>query len=535
LGFGILDRPVPTIHAFDTPHLARHARACDKSRAFNASWDVNTHKRQLLLSLKYGTIESCFSVPMLTLTLGNMPFLIGFAVKALGWSDSAVGLLAATPFFCLFLQPPITLWLQRRWSLHDIMAVAFLVNALPWMLTLAFPWLGREKHLIFASVVLLSNFGNAVAAVAWSAAISELVPLNIRGRYFGTRNVMFGFWSLLAVLVAGQVAERFDNALWIFGVLFTIAACARLIGLFFLTRMKFPSRVMEVQPQSAPLDTFTSVFRDRNFVRLLLFTGLFGFFFNAGQPFYSVFVLKELRFTLGDLAVLTMIQTFGLLVALRAWGLLVDRFGNKPVMLTSALLWLTFAAASWVFAGPARHGHLYVTYFLTGFMLAGFQNVGQFNLMIKMVPAENRAHYLSVYFSFTNLLVALGPLTGGFILRTLPEQLGTLAGQPITRYHLAIVGSIICCLLCLLILRAVREPAARSMRDLVNVMWHMREFNPMLAATTVAEYFFTPRGLGKLARSSLRTLRRHTGVIGDVGEELVEGGRRVLKVPPEKT
>jgi MFS family permease len=488
-----------------------------------------TRKRELLLSLKYGTIESCFSVPMLTLTLGNMPFLIAFAVKALGWSDSAVGLLAATPFFCLFIQPPITLFLQRRWSLHDIMAVAFLVNALPWMLTLTFPWLGPEKHFIFAAVVLVSNLGNAVCGVAWSAAISELVPLNIRGRYFGTRNLMFGSWSLLAVLVAGLVVERFGNTLLVFGILFSVAATSRLIGLFFLTRMKFPPRVMEVQPQRAPLDTFTSVFRDRNFVRLLMFTGLFGFFFNAGQPFYSVYVLKGLGFTLGQLAVLTTVQTVGLLTALRAWGALVDRFGNKPVMLTSALIWLTFAASSWLVTGPARHVHLYVTYFLTGFMLAGFQNVGQFNLMIKMVPAENRAHYLSVYFSFTNLLVALGPVTGGLIVRALPDQLGVLWGQPFTRYHFVIVGSIVLCLLTLFILGAVREPAARSMRDLVNVMWHMREFNPMLAATTVAEYFFTPRGLGKLARSSLRTLRRHTGVIGDVGEELVEGGRRALK------
>jgi MFS family permease len=503
-------------------------------RGFAQSKVNITRKRELLLSLKNGTIESCFSVPMLTLTLGNMPFLIGFAVKSLGWSDGAVGLLAAMPFFCLFIQPPITLLLQRRWSLHDIMFVAFLVNALPWMLTLAFPWLGPEKHAIFAAIVFVSNLGNAVCGVAWSAAISDLVPLNMRGRYFGTRNVMFGFWSLLAVLLAGKLASRFNDALWIFGIVFSVAACSRLIGLFFLTRMKFPARVMEVQPQRAPLDTFTAVFRDKNFVRLLLFTGLFGFFFNAGQPFYSVFVLKGIPLTLGDLAVLTTVQTLGLLIALRTWGVLVDRFGNKPVMLTSALLWLTFAAGSWLVAGPARHGHLYATYFITGFMLAGFQNVGQFNLMIKMVPAENRAHYLSVYFSFTNLLVALGPLTGGLVLRALPEQLGMLWGQPITRYHVVIVGSIAMSLLTLLILGAVREPAAQSMRDLVKVMRHMREFNPMIAATTVAEYFFTPRGLGKLARSSIRTLRRHSGVINDVGEELVEGSRRVLKQPWDK-
>ena len=493
-------------------------------------------KRELLLSLKYCTIEACFSVPMLNLTLGNMPFLIGFAVTALGWNNKSIGLLAATPFLCLFLQTPITFLLQRFFSLHQIISAAFVFNALPWTSVSFFPWLGESKHLVFASVVFVSNLANAVCAVSWSAAVTELVPLNIRGQYFGTRNMMFGFWSLLAVLVAGQVADHYGNALWIFGVLFTTAAVARLTGLFFFTRMKFPPQVMQRQPQRAPLDTFTAVFRDGNFMRLLLFTGLFGFLFNLGQPFYSVFVLKRLPFTLGDLVVLTTIQTIGSLFSLRTWGKLSDRFGNKPVMMTSALTWLTVAAVSWFISGPRQHAHLYANYFITGFMLAGFQQVGQFNLMIKMVPAENRAHYLSVYFSLTNLLVALGPVAGGIALRLMPDDLGTFLHQPFTRYHIVIVGSILLCLASLLILKRVREPASRDVRDLVNVMWHMREFNPMLAATTVAQYMFTPRGLTKLARSSLRTLRRHGGVIEDVGEELIEGGMRALKArPPDST
>ena len=79
------------------------SRACEKSRAER---NVNTlRKRELLLSLKHGTIESCFSVPMLTLTLGNMPFLIGFAVQSLGWSDGGVGLLAAMTFPEVFGHP----------------------------------------------------------------------------------------------------------------------------------------------------------------------------------------------------------------------------------------------------------------------------------------------------------------------------------------------------------------------------------------------------------------------------------------------
>jgi MFS family permease len=491
-------------------------------------------KREFLLSLKYCTIEACFSVPMLNLTLGNMPFLIGFAVKALGWSDGAIGLLAAMPFICLFLQPPITFWLQRRFSLHQIIAATFVMNALPWPFVLLFPWLGDWAHLAFGAIVFISNLGNAICGVAWWAAVSELVPLNIRGRYFGTRNMTFGFWALMVALVAGQIADRFQNALWIFGLIYTAAACSRLIGLFFFMRMKFPRVVMEKNPAPAPIDTFTSVFKDQNFVRLLMFTGLFGFFFNIGQPFYSVFVLKQLSFTLGDLVVLTTVQTIGTLIALRSWGKLTDRFGNKPVMLTCAGTWLTTAAIAWMFAGPARTGHLYVTYFVTGFMLAGFQQIGQFNLMIKMVPPQNRAHYMSVYFSFTNLFVALGPVVGGFVLRSLPDVLNTVGTHTFTRYHAVIVGSLTMCLVCLLILIRVREPAARSLRELVEVMWHMREFNPMLAATSIAEYIFTPRGLGKLARHSVRTFRRQTGAIGDIGEELVEGGLRVLKPEPTR-
>jgi hypothetical protein len=149
---------------------------------------------------------------MLNLT-GNMPFLIGFAVKALHWSDSAIGFLAAMPFFCLFVQPPITIFLQRYFSLYQIMAATFVINALPWLLTLLFPWLGEAKHLLFGAIVFLSNLGNAVCGVTWSASVSELVPLNIRGRYFGTRNMMFGFWALVTMLAAGQIAERFGNAL----------------------------------------------------------------------------------------------------------------------------------------------------------------------------------------------------------------------------------------------------------------------------------------------------------------------------------
>ena len=488
-------------------------------------------KRELLLSLKHCTIESCFSVPMLNLTLGNFPFVIGFAVKALGWGNAGVGLLASLPFICLFLQPPVLLFLQRFLSLRQIMALTFVTNALPWTIVSFFPWIGPHRDWVFTVIAFISTLSNAVCGVAWSASMSELVPLGIRGRFFGTRNLMFGFWTLVVVLGAGMIVDHYDNSIVAFGLIFTAAAAARLIGLYFLARMKFPPSVTERRPQASPLSTFTAVFRDMNFVRLMLFTGVFGLCLYLGNPFYSVYVITELPFTVGDLTILTTLSTFGGLVSLKTWGRLSDRFGNKPVMVTSALVWLLFAAVSWLFSSPRHYGHLYVNYFITGFMMAGFQQLGQFSLMIKMVPPENKAHYISVYFSFTNMLIALGPLLGGVILHNLPADAGNLFGQPLTRYHVLIVGSLALCLLSLHLLQTVREPAERSVRELVLVMRNMREFNPVLGIATLAQFMFTPRGLSRLAHVSVRTLRRQTNAVSDVGEELVEEGWRAIKQP----
>lgn len=486
--------------------------------------------RELLLSLKYATIEACFSVPMLNLTTVNMPFAIGFAVQALGFKSAAVGLMAATPHLCNFLQPPITWFLQKFFSLYQIMVMGFILNALPWALIFTLPYLGYNGIVVFASIVLVSTLANAVCAVAWSASVSQVVPLNIRGKYFGQRNMIFGFWTLIVILGAGQLVDRFDNSMMIFSVIFAFAALARLIGLFFLTRMKFPPPVMEKSKEVVPLWSYFSVLKDTNYLVLLLFIGSWGFFMNLGMPFYNVYVLRELHLSIGDLTTLTVLATAGGLLSLRTWGALTDKFGNKPVLITCGLLWSITGIVSWLFAAPGRHEHLYLNYFLVGYMTAGFQ-LCQFNLMIKLVPTETKAHYISVFFAVTSLLTAFGPILGGKILEVLPLDMGIFLGGHIQKFHLVFVGSLILCLCSVNILQMLREPAERPWRELVGVMRSMREFNPLIGLSNLASYVFTPRAISKLARDSVRSFRRQTKDVSDVGEELMESSLRVVKRP----
>ncbi|HAB19522.1 MAG TPA: MFS transporter [Verrucomicrobiota bacterium] len=486
--------------------------------------------RELLVSLKYATIEGCFSVPMLNLTMPSFPFVIAFAVTALGWGPGAVGLMAALPHFCNLVQPPLATWLRGRLSLFQIMSLSFLLSSAPWGLAAGLPFLSESRRdLAFSLILGIATLANSLGSVSWSAAIAELVPPRLSGTYFGRRNLIFGFWTLLAVLVASALAERGHNTLFTFGWIFATAGLFRLIGYLFLTRMKFPPVVMERESSPPDLSEIKEPLRSPNYLKLVAFIGVWGLLLNLGQPFYTVFLLEGLHRPMGNVGLLTALAGLGGLMTLKGWGWLCDRFGSKPVLYVASLVWGLVSLVGWSLAGERFFWHLAAMYLIVGATTACFQ-LCQFNLMLKLAPA-NKAPYVAVFLALTSLLTAVGPLLGGAILRVLPDALGTFLGQTIRDYHLLIAGSMIGCLLSIHLLEFVREEAAHAPEAVWRTMRRMRPFNPMLTLTSAAQMVLTPGGLIGLTRRSLWQLRRQARIISDVGGDIVEGGRDVLKAP----
>ena len=484
-------------------------------------------RRDLLLSLKYCTIEACFSVPALNLTMPTFPFILAYCTSIMRWPAWAIGVVAALPHICNFLQPPISRFLEKRYSLYTIMRAGFLGSSLPWFLVGPFEHWPNIHATAFAILLVISTLSNSICSVAWSSSISNVVPARISGSYFGRRNLAFGAWTLLAVLTAGKIADLFDDSPRIFGWIFAAAGAGRLTGLLFLTKMKFPIVVMQRKAETYKLADLLKPLLDRNYRTYMLFVGCWGLFLNMGMPFYTVYLLRRIGVNVGHILVLTTLATLGGILTLKSWGVLTDRFGAKPVQYVCAYSWCFVGLIAWTITAPGREAHLFLSYLIVGGATAGFQ-LTQFNLMLKLIPPGQASAYIAVFLATTSALTCLGPLIGGILIAVLPDQLGTFGGQPITDHHLLFTLSFLGCLLSLPLLTSAREPAATEPQQVWRSMWRMRSFNPLLAAGTAASFLFTPSGLLSLGKYSIRTLRRQARTLLDVGAEIVEGGQTIL-------
>jgi MFS family permease len=316
-------------------------------------------------------------------------------------------------------------------------------------------------------------------------------------------------------------------------MIYAAAAASRLIGLYFFSRMTFPATVTKRRHEAVRLEGFLVPLRDRNYLRFLAFNGLFGFFLFMGLPFYSVFVLRGLSFSLGDLTVMTTLASLAGLVSVNTWGPLTDRFGVRPVMIWSVGVWTLSAGLLWFFTGPEWRLLAYPSFIVYGFMWTLFQLL-QFNFMLKMAPASHRTYFISTFYATTYLLTFFGPFAGGWLLRWLPGACGTLLGRPLTSYHVVLVGSLALCLATIPILRRVVEPAAASVREMVRHMRSSAELNPVLMLVSLAQELFGGRAFETILRESKRALRKQGSALADVGEELAQESWRALRRPFQK-
>jgi MFS family permease len=301
---------------------------------------------------------------------------------------------------------------------------------------------------VFLALFFVATAIGAVVGNLWIAWISDLFPLQIRGRFFSARTQILTVVGLLTAFFFGIFLDLFDprtgieravravvdgggafftpdNLRWGFVVVFAAAAVAGLFSVRVLSLQ--PERPKEIETQSFR-EIFMTPLRDGNFRRLLFYGWWWTSVVGIGSPFWGPFMLKNLGMSLMETQIYGTISVIASLLVLRPWGRLIDKFGNKTCMRLAIVLG-GINPLLWVFATPETVWLVYFEAATSGIMWSG-ANIVATNFVLSIAPPDKRQIYSGVFGALWGVPMIGTMLLSGILLPKAPVEVVGLVLAP---------------------------------------------------------------------------------------------------------
>jgi len=442
-------------------------------------------KPDLRTSLKASTIDGVFAAIFSSVTSGVL--LTNFLLQ-LGANPLEVGMISSIPMLTSLLQPLGALLAERSNSRHFFCWWTFIPARLLWLIPIAgicwMSWSHSNSHQL-VSLTLVTIFASNILAglgtSSWLSWMTVLVPHRLRGRYFGFRNSAASLTTLIAVPLAGfAISILPGSAIQGYGIVLGLGIVAGIVSLACQNFM------VDVNPQLPPPSLLSSpksisptvaavqpppifsLFKDWNFVKFLLYFGMWAFAVNLIVPFYNLYLLDNLKLDLSWVSLYASLHAATNLVMLLVWGKIADRLGNRPLLLIVGIL-VGILPIFWLETGNNLLSlwlWLPLIHLVKGSLWAAIDLCSN-NIQMELAPKSYPSSYFAIAAATAGLFGALGTTVGSQL--TTLDFIGGLPG--------VFAISAVVRLLALLPLIFVREPRSQS---LIQVLQHFQLRQPQL-------------------------------------------------------
>ena len=335
-----------------------------------------------------------------------------------------VGLLATFPqLFGALMQFMGAKGMPRFKSRRKAVIIGVMVQAIFWipMAVLPFVW-GKGSFAVWMLILFVSGYHGANGAVlpVWNSLIGDLVPLEIRGRFFGNRNRLTGMATFISVVGAGMVLDTFQkqNSTSIgYLCIFTVAFFARINSARWLANYDDPK--FHILPEQ--YFTFRQFLRrspKSNFAQFVFYVGAIRMCVAFSAPYFALYMLRDLKFSYFEFTMVTAMSVIVQFLTFRYWGELCDRFGNKKI-LTLCGWGIVVAPVLWLVSPNFFYIMLVQTY--AGFVWAGF-TLASANFIFDAVSPPKRALCVAYQGLVHGICVFVGSVAGGYTAAILPTS-----------------------------------------------------------------------------------------------------------------
>jgi len=310
----------------------------------------------------------------------------------LGAGPLALGLAVAMPLALGGLGPLATLSILRRLAArrrYCVSAVTLQIATLLSMSTLLF--LERLSLPFLISGICLYQITGQAAGTAWSSWYGDLVPVEMRGRWFARRNRVVYLSTCAGLVAAGALLQWIEPAGVAggksrvgFAILFALAALCRTVSATFLARSPEPR--FHGLPAADHVRRFMRSERGSQALRILLLGALFHFTVYWSSPYFAPFMLKQLSFSYAQYMLAALCVIISKAIFTSAWGQLIDRKGGKFVFLVT-MLCVALVPLPWLWANGL--GLVLMAQVLSGASWSGYE-ISWFTLLLENSTSRTR-------------------------------------------------------------------------------------------------------------------------------------------------
>jgi MFS family permease len=421
--------------------------------------------------LRISIIEGGFA--MLYSTLGGGMFLIGLALW-LGANSFQIALVSAIPALVAgfgFLSG----YLVRRTGARKRLLIwtagigrSVFIVLVPFLLLRV-----KVSLVLFFATVTLSSLIMTIAGTVWTSWISDLVPEERRGRFFGLRNAIHGILGVTTAYLAGRGMDWFKAAGHEpvgYGLAFGLAVLFGLVSTLFLFRQPEPE--LELRPALGLRETLLGPLKEPQFRRLIVFLAVWFMTGTLASPFYIVHMMKNLHFSFAAIGVYSIIGGVAGMVFQLFWGRAIDRFGARPVSVLN-FAFVGIMPLLWLFATPSFRLPIWGDALMNGVVWTG-ANLGLWSLLLEFSdnPARKES-YFAIYGAVTGLSAFAASMLAGVVAQAMHGFHVTIAGHSFINYHVMFLVAGLSRFVTLPLLVRVRERDSKSVGHTMRALGTM--------------------------------------------------------------
>ena len=345
------------------------------------------------------------------------PFLPVFLTR-LGATNFQVGLLSSMPGMTgLVLAILVGRFLQTRtnvvpwYSLSRLMVI--ICYALTGILTLLVP----EELAILATLAIwaFATLPQTALAVAFSVVMNAVA--GPKGRYdlLSRRWTIFGLTGIIGTFIVTRVIDLIDFPLN-YSVMFLVLSMGGFFSYYFSRKITLPETQPPPLTKSANpregLQNYLTILRANP--AFLSFASKRFVYFSAillGTAVMPLYLVRDVHATDAQIGTITMTTTIVMLVGYYVWPRISSLRGGRFVLLATTLGMALYPALS---AATPRVELIILYAGIAGFFQGGLDLVF-FDELMKTVPAEYSATFVSLAQSMQYLSMILAPLIGTWL------------------------------------------------------------------------------------------------------------------------